>query len=246
MAARTCCAAWSRCSGIRRQASSRCWCWTTGPRDGTAAAVDERFGDRVEIIALRARRGKAENDSALMTPRARELVPAAERGLRADAGGGGRAARCTPARSAGRRRGRPPRIPGWCTPAVGLAVPGRPGRAGRRRVRTPPAHRPESRRADAGGGLGAVGGDARATRRVRAGGAARPRFLRVLGRGRLAAARPRRGLVGPVRPGRDDHAPRAALAETPGPGGGSSSSRATATPTCASTTAGSRRWRCGR
>ena len=43
-----------------------------GSTDGTAAAVNERFGDRVEIIALEARRGKAENDSALMSARARD------------------------------------------------------------------------------------------------------------------------------------------------------------------------------
>jgi hypothetical protein len=34
--------------------------------DGTAEAVRERFGDRVELIRLEARRGKAENDSDLM------------------------------------------------------------------------------------------------------------------------------------------------------------------------------------
>jgi N-acetylglucosaminyl-diphospho-decaprenol L-rhamnosyltransferase len=38
-----------------------------GSTDGTAAAVGDRFGDRVELIALASRRGKAENDSALMT-----------------------------------------------------------------------------------------------------------------------------------------------------------------------------------
>ena len=63
-----------------------------GSTDGTAAAVSERFGDRVEIIALPTRRGKAENDSALMS-RARgslclllnedsELTPGAADALR--------------------------------------------------------------------------------------------------------------------------------------------------------------------
>jgi N-acetylglucosaminyl-diphospho-decaprenol L-rhamnosyltransferase len=35
--------------------------------DGTADAVRERFGERVGLTALRSRRGKAENDSALMS-----------------------------------------------------------------------------------------------------------------------------------------------------------------------------------
>jgi N-acetylglucosaminyl-diphospho-decaprenol L-rhamnosyltransferase len=63
-----------------------------GSTDGTAATVNERFGDRVELIALSARRGKAENDSALMA-RARgtwylllnedsELTPGAADALR--------------------------------------------------------------------------------------------------------------------------------------------------------------------
>jgi GT2 family glycosyltransferase len=38
-----------------------------GSRDGSAPAVRERFGDRVDLVALPDRRGKAENDSALMT-----------------------------------------------------------------------------------------------------------------------------------------------------------------------------------
>src|SRR5687768_14080966 len=60
--------------------------------DGTAAAVTERFGDRVELITLARRRGKAENDSALIS-RARgrwclllnedsELTPGAANALR--------------------------------------------------------------------------------------------------------------------------------------------------------------------
>ncbi len=36
-------------------------------RDGSAEAVRERFGDSVDLIVLDRRRGKAENDSALMT-----------------------------------------------------------------------------------------------------------------------------------------------------------------------------------
>jgi GT2 family glycosyltransferase len=63
-----------------------------GSTDGTAAAVEERFGDRVEVIALPDRRGKADNDSALMS-RARgrwclllnedsELTPGAADALR--------------------------------------------------------------------------------------------------------------------------------------------------------------------
>jgi N-acetylglucosaminyl-diphospho-decaprenol L-rhamnosyltransferase len=63
-----------------------------GSTDGTAATVNERFGDRIELIALSARRGKAENDSALMA-RARgtwylllnedsELTPGAADALR--------------------------------------------------------------------------------------------------------------------------------------------------------------------
>jgi N-acetylglucosaminyl-diphospho-decaprenol L-rhamnosyltransferase len=63
-----------------------------GSTDGTAAAVSERFGDRVEMIAVPERRGKAENDSALMS-RARgnwclllnedsELTPGAANALR--------------------------------------------------------------------------------------------------------------------------------------------------------------------
>ncbi len=38
-----------------------------GSTDGTADAVRERFGDRVELIRLERPRGKAENDSDLMT-----------------------------------------------------------------------------------------------------------------------------------------------------------------------------------
>lgn len=63
-----------------------------GSTDGTAEAVSGRFGDRVELISLPARRGKAENDSALMS-RARgrwclllnedsELTPGAADALR--------------------------------------------------------------------------------------------------------------------------------------------------------------------
>jgi hypothetical protein len=63
-----------------------------GSTDGTATAAAERFGDRVELIALPDRRGKAENDSALMS-RARgrwclllnedsELTPGAADALR--------------------------------------------------------------------------------------------------------------------------------------------------------------------
>ena len=63
-----------------------------GSTDGTAAAVAERFGDRVELIAQGSRRGKAENDSHLMS-RARgrwclllnedaELTPGAAAALR--------------------------------------------------------------------------------------------------------------------------------------------------------------------
>jgi GT2 family glycosyltransferase len=37
-----------------------------GSSDGTAAAVRQRFGERVDLIVLPSRRGKAENDSALM------------------------------------------------------------------------------------------------------------------------------------------------------------------------------------
>ena len=61
--------------------------------DGTAAAVRTRFGERIELIAPAQRRGKAENDSALMS-RARgrwylllnedsELTPGAADALRA-------------------------------------------------------------------------------------------------------------------------------------------------------------------
>ena len=38
-----------------------------GSTDGTAAAVRERFGDRVALVERETRRGKAENDSALMS-----------------------------------------------------------------------------------------------------------------------------------------------------------------------------------
>ena len=38
-----------------------------GSTDGTSAAVEGRFGERVTLIRLGARRGKAENDSALMS-----------------------------------------------------------------------------------------------------------------------------------------------------------------------------------
>jgi GT2 family glycosyltransferase len=62
-------------------------------RDGTTEAVKSAFGERVELVTLPARRGKAENDSALMT-RARgqwclllnedsELTPGAADALRA-------------------------------------------------------------------------------------------------------------------------------------------------------------------
>ena len=217
--------------------------------DGTAAAVSERFGDsRRAASRSTGRRGKAENDSALMSRGARELVPAAERGLRADAGSGRRPARRTPARSARRASrarasyppGGAPQPSAWRFPGVRAALAGAVFAA-------PPAHRAEPRRADAGGGLGAVGRDAGATRGVRAGRPARPRLLRVLGRGRLAAARPRCRLVGPVRARRDDHAPRAALARHRVAGAGSSSSARNRDRYMRKHHGPARpRWRCGR
>ena len=131
------------------------------------------------------------------------LVPAAERGLRADAGA--RPTRCATALEHDPRRrgrGRPPAVserstrsrrpggsracgPRWPGPLFlhrRLTVQSR----GERRARWTGCSRP--------GMLVRRDG-------LRAGRAARPGLLRVLGRGRLAAARARRGLVGAVRAG---------------------------------------------
>src|SRR5688572_28391390 len=73
-----------------------------GSTDGTSAAVEERIGDRVTLIRLDVRRGKAENDSALRS-RARgrwclllnedsELTPGAADALREALEGDSRAA----------------------------------------------------------------------------------------------------------------------------------------------------------
>jgi N-acetylglucosaminyl-diphospho-decaprenol L-rhamnosyltransferase len=99
--------------------------------DGTAAAVRERFGDRVELIVLTQRRGKAENDSDLMA-RARgrwclllnedsELTPGAADTLREALERFPRAA------AAGARLVSPAGVPqasAWRFPGVGSALAG--------------------------------------------------------------------------------------------------------------------------
>ncbi len=59
--------------------------------DGSAEAVrewnagPEGLGERLRLIALERRHGKAENDSTLLAEARGRLVPAPERGLRASA-----------------------------------------------------------------------------------------------------------------------------------------------------------------
>jgi len=62
-----------------------------GSTDGSAAAARQHPATS-ELLALAQRRGKGENDSELLQ-RARALLPAAQRGLRAAAGRDGRIAR---------------------------------------------------------------------------------------------------------------------------------------------------------
>jgi GT2 family glycosyltransferase len=97
--------------------------------DGTAAAVSARFGERVELIELPERRGKAENDSDLMN-RARgrwclllnedsELTPGAADALRTALAGAPRAA------AAGARLVSPAGVPqpsAWRFPGVDTAL----------------------------------------------------------------------------------------------------------------------------
>ena len=99
--------------------------------DGTADAVRARFGERVELIELAERRGKAENDSALMA-RARgrwclllnedsELTPGAADALRAALEREPRAA------AAGARLVSPEGVPqpsAWRFPGVATALAG--------------------------------------------------------------------------------------------------------------------------
>ena len=182
-----------------------------------AAAVSERFGDRVELIALDRPARKGRERLRADEPRARALVPAAERGLRADARRGRRAARRAPARSAGRASRAPassspggaPQPSAWRFPGVRAALAGAVFAHRRLTVQSRGELTREVDWVQSAGMLVRRDG-------VRAGRPARPRLLRVLGRGRLAAARARCGLVGAVRAGRDDHAPRAALGATPG------------------------------
>ena len=201
-AARTCCAAWTRCSrhppaGALRGAGARQRLRATAPPppSGSASAT------RVELIALDRRRGKAENDSELMARgRGRWLLL-----LNEDS----RARRpAPPTRCA--TRSRPRRGPASRAPASSIPqgaqqpsawrFPGVRERAGRRAVPASPADacRAAATRCARSTGCSRPGMLVRreAFEQV---GAARPRLLRVLGRGRLAEARPRRGLVGAVR-----------------------------------------------
>ncbi len=98
--------------------------------DGSAEAV-RALGGEIRLIALERRTGKAENDSTLMREAQGELLPAAERGLRAAAGsrgGAGRRARRGPEsgcrdRPAARLRRQPGplrlALPGSRTAAIG-------------------------------------------------------------------------------------------------------------------------------
>jgi hypothetical protein len=99
--------------------------------DGSAEAVRERFGDRVELVALDRRRGKAENDSELMArSRGRYLLLLNEDSeLTAGAAGALRAALEAAPRAgvAGARivdaQGRP-QPSAWRFPGVGTALAG--------------------------------------------------------------------------------------------------------------------------
>ena len=176
-----------------------------GSRDGSAEAA--RAHPAVdELIALRERRGKALQRLRAAAPRARPLRAAAQRGLRAAAGGDARAVRrrcrrapTPPARAPALRRPRTARAPGrraWRFPTPLTAL------AGARCCCT------------AGWSCRAA---ARATREVdwcqsaallvrreaaAAGRLPGPRLLRLLRRGRLRAAPARRRLAQPVRAGR--------------------------------------------
>ena len=194
-------AAWSRCSRHPPSVPFEVLVLDNASTDGTAAAVQRalrrpRRADRARPAGAERRRttrtlmSRARGRWCLLLNEDSELTR----------GSGGRAARRARARPAGGGRGRAHRDPRTEHPSrrPGASRASRAALAGAL-FAAPPAHRPEPRRADAGGGLGAVGRDARAARRLRAGRAARPGLLRVLGRGRLAAARARRRLVGPVR-----------------------------------------------
>ena len=169
--------------------------------DGSAEAVGEwnegpeGLGERLRLIALDRRRGKAENDSTLLAEAAGRVVFAPERGHRAVRG---RDRGTFPRRRgrAERRRGRraapgggrnavrvclapPGRDDSALSGALSPQAPGHPGRPGAR---------------DSLGGLGAVGSDAGAPKRRGGGRLPRPRLLRLLGRDRLPKATSRRRL----------------------------------------------------
>ena len=150
-------------------------------------------------LALPERRGKGENDSALLQ-RARgrfclllnedsELLPGATAALRD-------ALDAPPAR---RRRGRRAAAPRRHAAAVGVALPGAGHGARAGAVPAPPARRPERRRGRARGRLGAVGRAARAPRGGRGRRLAGPELLRLLRRGRLLPPAARRRLERPAR-----------------------------------------------
>ena len=232
----------ARRAARRSTSRPRCSCSTT-PRTTGRRAPRARHPATTEVIALEQRRGKGENDTALLQRARGPLLPAAQRGLRAAARRHGGAARALDADPARRRRRRAAAAPRRRAAAVGVALSDAGHGARRRAVPAPPLHGAEPRRARARGRLGAVGGAARAAR-------ARPSeigwfdpaffvysdevdFCKRLARRRLAHAL--RARAPP--PSITSSSPPARC-----PSGASSSSRATATATCASTTRRPRRW----
>ena len=153
------------------------------PSDGSAEAVRE-FHPEARLIALERRAGKAENDTRLLQESRGRLCLLLNEDSEPQTG----AAQELVNRSTATRAPRPPEpVAGWPRPAWGPAPGG---------CRTCPGHSPppcsstahgraEHGHARARGGLGAVERDARAARGGRAGGLARPRLLRLLGRDRL-------------------------------------------------------------
>ena len=178
-------------------------------QDGSVDVAAPPPGDDRRDRAPRApRQGRQRLRAA--AARARPLLPAAQRGLRARAGRDRRAARRARVRPAGRRGRRDARPPRRRAAAVRVALPVPGHGAADRAVAASLARRPEPRRGGAAGRLGAVGGDARAARGGGADRLLRPGLLRLLRRGRLLPPARRRRLAHALRARRARRPPRAA------------------------------------